>query len=167
MRGLLIGRFQPFHIGHLSAVTFALQNVETLIIGIGSSNRFNEKRNPFTADERKEMILSSLDEEMKNKIEIYYIPDVDDHEKWTYHVDSIVPKYDVVFSNDDFTHKLFKKRGIRVVSVPLTQRDILSGTEIRAKIESDQDWSDFVPEGTRKVLLKINAKERLKNCSYK
>ncbi len=163
MNGLLIGRFQPFHLGHLSAVKFALQNVETLSIGIGSSNRSNEKRNPFTADERKEMILSSLDEQTKSKIKIYYIPDVDNHEKWTYHVDSIVPKYDVVFSNDDFTHELFKKRGIKVVAVPLAQREVLSGTEIRAKIASDQNWSEFVPEGTRMILLKINAKDRLKN----
>jgi nicotinamide-nucleotide adenylyltransferase len=163
MNGLLIGRFQPFHLGHLAAVKFALSNVDSLSIGIGSSNKFNEKRNPFTADERKEMILSSLDESILKKIKIYYIPDVDNHEEWTYHIDSIVPKYDIVFSNDDFTHDLFKKRGVKVVSVPLEQRHVFSGTEIRAKIASDQDWYDFVPVGTKNVLLKINAKQRLAN----
>lgn len=163
MNGLFIGRFQPFHLGHLAAVKFALSSVDSLSIGIGSSNRSNEKRNPFTADERKEMILSSLDEPTLEKIKIYYVPDVDNHEKWTYHVDSIVPKYDVVFSNDDFTHDLFKKRGVKTVSVPLKQREVLSGTEIRAKIANDQDWHESVPDGTRKVLLKINAKQRLKN----
>lgn len=163
MNGLLIGRFQPFHLGHLAAVKFALTNVDNLSIGIGSSNRSHEKRNPFTADERKEMILSSLDESLLNKIKIYYIPDVDEHEKWTYLVDSIVPKYDVVFSNDNFTHSLFKKRGITVVPVPLKDRDSLSGTEIRAKIASGQNWDKFVPDGTKKVLLKINAVRRLAN----
>lgn len=163
MNGLLIGRFQPFHLGHLAAVKFALENVDSLSIGIGSSNRFNEKRNPFTADERKEMILSSLGDTMLDKIKIYYIPDVDNHVKWTYHVDSIIPKYDVVFSNDDFTHDLFKERKIKVISVPLTQRDVFAGTEIRAKIVSDQNWIESVPDGTRKVLLKINAKQRLAN----
>lgn len=163
MNGLLIGRFQPFHLGHLAAVKFALENVDSLSIGIGSSNRFNEKRNPFTADERKEMILSSLDDAMLDKIKIYYIPDVDNHTKWTYRVDSIIPKYDVVFSNDDFTHELFKERKIKVISVPLTQRDAFAGTEIRTKIASDQNWIESVPDGTRKVLLKINAKQRLSN----
>ncbi|MGI0004133.1 MAG: nicotinamide-nucleotide adenylyltransferase [Candidatus Nitrosotenuis sp.] len=163
MNGLIIGRFQPFHLGHVSAVKFALQNVDSLSIGVGSSNRFNEKRNPFTADERKEMILSSLDKDTLGKIKIYYIPDVDNHDKWTYHVDELVPKYDVVFSNDDFTHDLFKKRNVKVVSVPLDKREVLSGTEIRAKIASDKSWSEFVPDGTRRVLLKINAKDRLKN----
>jgi nicotinamide-nucleotide adenylyltransferase len=163
MNGLLIGRFQPFHLGHLDAVKFALTNTETLSIGIGSSNRFNEKRNPFTADERKEMITSSLDESTLSRVRIYYIPDVDDHAKWTYRVDEIVPKYDVVFSNDDFTHQLYKKRGIKVIEVPLSKREVLSGTEIRARIAGDQRWGELVPDGTRKVLLKINAKDRLKN----
>ncbi len=163
MIGLLVGRFQPFHLGHLDAVKFALSSADELLIGIGSSNKFNEKRNPFTADERKQMIESSLDGTTLGKIKIYYIPDVNDHERWTYQIDEIVPKYDTVFSNDEFTHTLFGKRGIKVISVPLKQREILSGTDIRAKIRDDQDWSGLVPEGTKKVLLKINAKDRLTN----
>ena len=162
MNGLLIGRFQPFHIGHLSAVEFALSKVEKLWIGIGSSNKPNEKKNPFTADERREMILSSIDENTVKQIQIFNIPDVDDHEKWTYHVDSIVPKYDVVFSNDDFTKSLFSKRGIKVISVPLKERESLSGTNVREKIVSDQKWEDLVPEGTKRVLQKISANNRLK-----
>lgn len=163
MNGLLIGRFQPFHLGHLAAVKFALSNVESLSIGIGSSNKSNEKRNPFTADERKEMILSSLDKTDLERVQIYYIPDVNDHAKWTHHVDSIVPSYDVVFSNDDFTQDLYRKRQIRVVAVPLKQRENLSGTDIREKIASNQRWDDLVPEGTKKILLRINAGDRLKN----
>lgn len=163
MIGLLIGRFQPFHLGHLDAVRFALSNVDELSIGIGSSNRFNEKRNPFTADERREMIESSLDETALKRVKIYYIPDVNDHERWTYSIDEIVPRYDVVFSNDEFTHTLFGKREIRVISVPLKQREILSGTDIRVKIKDGQDLAGLVPEGTKKVLLKIDAKNRLTN----
>ena len=163
MIGLLIGRFQPFHLGHLDAVKYALESVDKLLIGIGSSNKSNESRNPFTADERKEMILTSLNESTLEKIEVYYITDVNDHEKWTHHVDEIVSKYDVVFSNDEFTHTLFGARGIKVISVPLKQREVLSGTDIRMKIKVDQGWIGLVPEGTKKVLLKINAKNRLTN----
>lgn len=163
MNGLLIGRFQPFHLGHLAAVKFALSMVENLYIGIGSSNKIHQKRNPFTADERKEMIMSSLDAQDLERIKIYYVPDLDDHAKWTHHVDSIVPRYDVVFSNDDFTQELYKKREIKVIAVPLKQREFLSGTDIREKIASDQKWDELVPEGTKKTLLKINAGDRLKN----
>jgi len=161
MNGLLIGRFQPFHKGHLEAVKFGLSKVENLWIGIGSSNKSNEKRNPFTADERKEMILSSLDSKMLERVKIFLVPDIGNHEKWTYHVDSIVPSYDVVFSNDDFTLTLYKKRGKNVIEVPLLNRDTISGTNIREMIINDKNWSDLVPEGTKKVLLKIDAKSRL------
>jgi nicotinamide-nucleotide adenylyltransferase len=161
MNGLYIGRFQPFHFGHLDAIKFALSQVENLWIGIGSSNKSNEKRNPFTADERKDMIISSLDDAIKKRTQIYYIPDVDDHEKWTHHIDSIVPKYDIVFSNDDFTHTLFQKRGIKVIPVPLKERENLSGTNIREKIAMGKSWEEFVSEGTKKILLKIDAERRL------
>lgn len=163
MNGLLIGRFQPFHKGHLSAVNFGLSKVENLWIGIGSSNKSHETKNPFTADERKEMIISSLDSESMKRVKVFYVPDIGDHEKWTFHVDSIVPKYDVVFSNDDFTLSLYKKRGMQVIEVPLLQRDMISGTKIREMILQGKEWSGLVPEGTKNVLLKINAKERLAN----
>jgi len=161
MNGLLIGRFQPFHKGHLEAVKIGLSKVDNLWIGIGSSNKSNEKRNPFTADERKEMILSSLDPKTLERVKIFFVPDTGDHEKWTYHVDSIVPPYDVVFSNDEFTLTLYKKRGKNVFELPLLRRDTISGTNIRDMIMADKDWQDLVPEGTKQVLLKIDAKNRL------
>jgi nicotinamide-nucleotide adenylyltransferase len=161
MNGLLIGRFQPFHKGHLSAINFGLTKVENLWIGIGSSNKSHEKKNPFTADERKEMILSSLDSETLKRIKIFFVPDIGDHDKWTFHVDSIVPKYDVVFSNDNFTISLYKKRGMNIIEVPLLQREMISGTRIRELMIKDGDWSSLVPDGTKRVMLKINAKERL------
>jgi len=161
MNGLFIGRFQPFHLGHLDAIRFGLSKVENLWIGIGSSNKSNEKRNPFTADERKDMILSSLESSILKRVQVYYIPDIGDHEKWTHHVDSIVPKYDIVFSNDDFTTSLYQKRGVEVIAVPLKDREKFSGTNIREQIVKGEGWAEFVPRGANKVLLKINAKKRL------
>jgi len=167
MNGLLIGRFQPFHLGHLDAIMFGLSKVENLWIGIGSSNISHEMKNPFTADERKEMILSSLDSKLVNRIKIYYIPDVDDHEKWTYSIDSIIPSYDIVFSNDKFTQSLYQKRKKQVIAVPLKNRESLSGTLIRSKIANNQNWEESVPNGARKILQKISTKERLSVFNYK
>ena len=163
MIGFLIGRFQPFHLGHLAAIKFALSKVEHLHVGIGSSNTSHEKRNPFTADERKRMILSSIDDEIRNNLSIHYIPDVDDHSKWTHLIDEIIPEYDVVFSNDDFTHELYDKRGKSIISVDLKSRSDLSGTNIRNLILTDHSWKEFVPSGTIDVLSEINAKKRLED----
>ena len=163
MNGFLIGRFQPFHLGHLEAVNFALSKVDQLYIGIGSSNKSNELRNPFTADERNQMIKSSLDETTMQRIGLYNIPDVDDHSKWTESIDKIIPKYDIVFSNDDFTHRLYEENTKKIISVVLKSREDLSGTNIRRLIQSDGNWKDLVPNGTKNILLKIDAKNRLKD----
>jgi len=163
MDGLLIGRFQPFHLGHLDAVLFGLSRVENLFICIGSSNKSNERRNPFSAEERREMIVTSIEPSIADRIKIFDVPDVGDHEKWTFEIDKTVPKYDIVFTNDEFTRTLFEKREINVISVILKDREKFSGTNIRNLIAYDRNWRDLVPQGTRNVLDSINAKERLQN----
>ena len=163
MDGLLIGRFQPFHLGHLDAVLFGLARTENLFICIGSSNKSNERKNPFSAEERREMIVTSIEPSIADRIKIFDVPDVGDHEKWTFEIDKTVPKYDIVFTNDEFTRTLFEKREISVISVILKDREKFSGTNIRNLIAYDRNWRDLVPQGTRNVLDSINAKERLQN----
>ncbi len=162
MNGLLIGRFQPFHLGHLEALQFALSKVDKLWLGLGSSNKPMEKTNPFTVEERKQMILSSIDDSIKNKISIYSIPDLDNHVKWIENIDTIVPDYQIVFSNDPMTEHLYSKRDVNVMTIPFFKRDQLSGTRLRDLIKSDQKWDDLVPEGTKLLLQKFDAKNRLK-----
>lgn len=161
MNGLLIGRFQPFHLGHLEAFKFALIQVEKLYIGIGSSNKPKTDNNPFDAEERKEMILSSLTDTMKNKIEIYFIPDFDDHQKWVENIDLTIPRFEVIFTNDEYTKTLYSQRGTKVISVPFKERETLSGTNIRKMILQNNNWFELVPDGTRNVLQKINTADRL------
>ena len=162
MNGLLIGRFQPFHLGHLEALQFALSKVDKLWLGLGSSNKPIEQNNPFSAEERKKMILSSIDDSMKNKITIYFIPDLDNHVKWIEKIDTIVPNFDIIFSNDPLTDHLYSKRATQVMAIPFLKRDQLSGTRLRDLIETDQKWHDLVPEGTKLLLENLDAKNRLK-----
>ena len=162
MNGLMIGRFQPFHLGHLSALQFALAKVDKLWVGLGSSNKPVQQNNPFSAEERKEMILSSLGSSTKEKISIYFIPDVDNHIKWIEKIDTIVPKFDIVFTNDELTKHLYSKRAVKVMSIPFLSRDKLSGTNIRSLILSDQKWDNLVPKGTKNFLENSNVKDRLK-----
>jgi len=162
MNGLLIGRFQPFHLGHLAALRFALPKVDKLWLGLGSSNKPMEKNNPFSVDERKKMILSSIEDSIKNKISIFPIPDLDNHVKWIQNIDTIVPDYEIIFSNDPMTEHLYSKRKIQVITIPFLKRDQLSGTRLRDLIKSDQKWDDLVPEGTKILLENLDAKNRLK-----
>lgn len=58
--GLYIGRFQPFHKGHLNVVEEALNHCDKLIIAIGSAQEFGTEKNPFSFELRKELISRSL-----------------------------------------------------------------------------------------------------------
>lgn len=55
-----IGRFQPFHYGHLHCVSEALAQVRKLIIVIGSVGQARSIRNPWSFAERKQMIRGSM-----------------------------------------------------------------------------------------------------------
>ena len=165
---LFIGRFQPFHKGHLATVKFALERVEQLVIVVGSAQKSHEPRNPFTAGERIRMIKQSLDiddETDVRRILIIPVPDTDVHALWTHQVDMLVPKYDVVFANDLFTLMLFQEKGIKALEAPLYRRDEMKATEIRKRMIAEEIWEDLVPIPVSKVIKEINGVERVKALS--
>ena len=167
MNGLFIGRFQPFHLGHIEAVRFALVRSDSLWLCIGSSNLAAEARNPFSVGERREMIESSLSDVDLERVRIYAIPDFDDHKKWIDEINSTVPDYDVVYTCDEDTSRMFLELNKETVQIPLVKRDSLEGSSIRRTIASGGDLSGLVPNGTLRVLEKIGARARLLSFNYK
>ena len=57
---VFIGRFQPFHAGHARVVEEGLRQGRRMVVLVGSANEPRSFRNPFTAEERIEMIRSSF-----------------------------------------------------------------------------------------------------------
>ena len=57
---VFIGRFEPFHNGHMLVVDCALEQAARLIVVIGSAGRPRTIKNPWTAPERAEMIRAAL-----------------------------------------------------------------------------------------------------------
>lgn len=53
---VFIGRFQPFHLGHKRVVDKALELADNVLLLIGSAGKARSTRNPFTFEERQEMI---------------------------------------------------------------------------------------------------------------
>jgi nicotinamide-nucleotide adenylyltransferase len=163
--GLFVGRFQPFHKGHLETVKFALKSVDTLVMVVGSAQKSHEMRNPFTAGERVMMIKASLDAEKgvdAGRVLIVPVPDVDVHALWTRQVDMLVPTYEVVFANDPFTLLLFRERGVRTVEAPLFERSRMMATEVRRRMAEGEDWQELVPEPVAGVIKAINGEDRVK-----
>ena len=58
--GIFIGRFQPVHNGHIHAIGVAASQVQKLYILIGSANQCRSIKNPWTYDERKQMLHLKL-----------------------------------------------------------------------------------------------------------
>ena len=167
MKALFIGRFQPFHIGHLYLIQDALKKYDKIIIGIGSSQYDHTCNNPFTADERKRMIEDSLKSSDINKYEIKFIPDIHNYQKWVSHVVSIVPKFDVVLSNDPLTKRLFEEDGYKVEETIKYNRDKYCGNEIRRKMINNEPWEDLVPEPVVKIIKDADGINRLKKSVKK
>lgn len=163
--GLYIGRFQPLHLGHISAIKQALKHVDFLYIGIGSSQYSNEEFNPFSANERTEIIKRALDENniAQNRYKITLIPDIHNNKKWPAHVHSLVGDFDIVFTcNDGIVKKLFEKYGINTVHIVNKEINI-SATEIRKAIINNGNWKKYVVKSTANYLKEINGIERVKN----
>ena len=59
---VVIGRFQPLHLGHWSLICTAHAKAKTVIVLIGSAGRARSSLNPFTYDERVHMIRAALHE---------------------------------------------------------------------------------------------------------
>ncbi len=162
--GLLVGRFQPFHLGHLAAVKFALKRVDYLYVVVGSADRSHERDNPFTASERISMIKSALDGNgvEPSKWMAIPIPDADSHSVWVSSVESMVPKFDVVFTNDTLTFLLFKEEGIAVRAVPYLNRERYSATRVRNRILERKDWEGLVPPQVARLVKEFGGVERVR-----
>jgi nicotinamide-nucleotide adenylyltransferase len=170
LTGLFIGRFQPFHLGHLATTKFALGNVQRLVIVIGSAQKSHELRNPFTAGERIQMIKDSLDADADidiRRILLIPVPDIEIHSLWVHQVDMFVPQYEAVFTNDPFTSMLFKEKGTKIIEPVLHHRKVLSGTEIRARMAKNEEWKKLVPLQTILIMDKIKGIQRIKTISTK
>lgn len=78
-----IGRFQPFHCGHAALLQEALKIAPQCIVVLGSAFQARSPRNPFTWQERAEMIRQSLSESQRERVQFLPLRDYYDNEKWT------------------------------------------------------------------------------------
>lgn len=161
MRGLIIGRFQPLHKGHLAAIREALAACDDLVVVIGSAEDSHTSENPFTAGERYQMLISSLDEDERSRIHIIPVRDVNRYAAWVSHVESYVPPFDVIFSNNGLTRSLFSGAGYQARRTKAYNAKLYSGTEIRRRIGAGEKWKDLVPAPVASIVEGLDGRQRL------
>jgi len=162
-RALFVGRFQPFHYGHLYAIEKILEQAEELIIVVGSAQMSHEPDNPFTAGERIEMIQAALIDAgiPRERYMLIPIADAPSHRTWVSYVESQTPRFDVVYSNQSLTRRLLIEAGYEVRSITLYKRGKFKATEIRRLILKGEDWSMLVPSSVFKIVKEIDGEARI------
>jgi len=79
---VLIGRFQPFHAAHLALLRRALAIAPHTVVVIGSAHQARSPRNPFTWQERAQMILQALPEADRGRVHLLPLRDLYDRTRW-------------------------------------------------------------------------------------
>jgi len=163
-RGCFIGRFQPFHLGHRRVVASVADELDELVVAVGSAGASHAVHDPFTGGERVRMVRRALAD---LELVTYAVPveDVDRHAVWVSHVESMTPAFDAVYANNPLVVRLFEEAGREVRDVEMYDRDRLEGTRIRESMIAGEEWRDLVPDSVVSTIEEINGVERLRAVS--
>lgn len=164
MRALFIGRFQPFHNGHLEVIReIARQFVP--VIAIGSAGLSHTVNDPFTAGERYLMISEALKSDGITEFAIIPVMDVNRYGIWVSHIRTLVPPFDVVVSNNSLTRRLFSEQGYEVQAPKRYSRNVYQGTYIRQLMLTGGEWDHLVPPAVQEAILSFNGIDRMLELS--
>ncbi len=160
-KALFVGRFQPFHLGHLLAIEEILRKNDRVIIIIGSARQRNTPENPFSVEERIEMIKNSLLARGIRDFEIDSLHDFNDDKMWTAAIKRAY-RFDAVYSQNPWTIECFKRNGMHVKKHRLYHKRKYSGMNIRKMIAAGKDWKELVPPEVYDFIKKIKGEGRIK-----
>lgn len=165
-RGCYIGRFQPFHNGHLNMVEQIVDDddIDELVLGIGSADASHAKHDPFTAGERIMMITKSL---VDLDLVTYAVPieDLERNSVWVSHVRSMSPEFDLAYSNNPLVIQLFREANYEVRDSEMIDRGRLRGTRIRENMLDAEPWQNRVPEAVVAAVAEIEGVQRLRRIA--
>jgi len=133
-----------------------------LVIAIGSPGKRNQKNNPFSGEERKDMLERTL-KALKIPARILFVPDRPSDEGYVEHViEQIGSRPDKIITENPWTIDIFGKAGYKVV---VTERHFeLSSTYIRNRISEGKEWEHLVPKQVAEFVKKIGGIERIKKA---
>lgn len=165
---VFIGRFQPFHLAHQQTIHIALAKAKRVIIALGSAQNERTLKNPFLAEERKQMILSNFNIDEQQRIIFVDVIDVYNDVKWQALVRQLVQNITqaddkiglIGYNKDESTYYLDLFPEWQRVVIDSLHGDI-SATPLREAYYNGQILSDKFPQGTVAFLQKFQ-----KNAIY-
>lgn len=149
----LIARFKPLHNGGALMLEAVCERAGHVVIGIGSCNKYNA-RNPFTADESKDMVDKFLTGRFSNYSFISvpdfgHIPKYSDGQMWREYIFNTYGELDHFVSGNDYVSELLKNNYDIIHPASLISRDKqvrLRATEVRIEMARFGNWKELVPE---------------------
>jgi cytidyltransferase-like protein len=168
-RGMIHGRFQPFHLGHLEYLRAAVARSDELFVGITNPDptrirpepsdpaRHLPESNPWTYAERLLMVKAAAGDLGLDLARVHVIPfPVNEPELWPAYVPDGVTQYLRLFSEWGGT-KLERLRdaGYEVVVLDQGAEKEISGADVRAALREGRDWESFVSPGVARVIREL------------
>ncbi len=156
--GIVIGRFQPFHVAHRELIKHSLTLAEKVIVILGSARSASDVRNPFTPAMREEIIRACFPEDSARLI-FCAVRDYpyNDH-VWTAEVQNVVSEISdetdgakiaiIGFFKDRSSYylNLFPQWNFEEFYVSDKKLLNINATQIREKFFTDDaDWKEFLP----------------------
>jgi bifunctional NMN adenylyltransferase/nudix hydrolase len=148
---VFIGRFQPCHKAHLQVIRQAYKEAKTLIMVIGSARAARNIKNPFTYDERVELISSCLTPEELARTR--FVPARDYHYSDTNWVTEVQQRVNAITGSNPSvcligTYKDASSYYVKLFPqwdfIPANNHDMMDATEVRRRIFSHEKFDDLV-----------------------
>ena len=169
---LFLGRFQPFHNGHLAVIKKILKENARVIIAIGSAEQNYLPQNPFTASERFQMIEESL-KEAKIPCDRYCIipvRNIFNYSIWVNHVNTYVPPYTRVYTGSKLIRACYEGKYFRSGEkgkigpeiIRLKRLVPISASKVRTAILKNRNWERMVPKAVARKIKKWGGIDRIK-----
>jgi nicotinamide-nucleotide adenylyltransferase len=174
-RGMIHGRFQPFHNGHLEYLRGAAGRSDEVFVGITNPDperirpeasdplRHLPESNPFSYVDRLLMVKAAAQDAEIDLARVHVIPfPVNEPELWPAYVPDDVVQFIRLFSDWGGT-KLERLRdaGYEVVVLDEGAEKEVSGADVRAALRDADDWERLVPPGVAEVLKRLERRVRV------
>ena len=163
-KAVFLGRFQPFHEGHYKVVKKYRDDFEDFSVLIGSAGKEDEDENPLSFEERKEIIQECFPDLKVQALEDEEKTD-EGNRKWVSKLEELGA--DKVISGNSLVQRLVEEyTDMEVLEPDLHDPEIYSGTEIRRRIRSGEEWRYLVPRCAQDSIEEYEEKIREAGIDY-